>query len=376
MSFHVVSLPISVVIGHAPAFLHHSSLLGKFHTEERTSLIELLASETHVVTVNSCTWACAWLSDLSALKKMVEEAKDTSIANKVRSALKARETVDVIKSCEFRMLPHAPTDQSTDATPVKRQYEDTTKLFPPSKIPRKSPKESQDMTESSTGSPQLISQCTERDNGRCVITKAALAIDVAHIYPFALGKRRCTEAHDDFWLTLRVYCIIGPGGSETLINRLCLAASIHRMWGKAEFGLKPIELSDDRKKLTVQFFWFKRGSFSERMPLTKAPVLLTTGRAGPRDTKVFNCLTEEVICSGDFVTLEVQDPDQYPLPSFELLEMQWTLHMVAAISGAAEAPDDPYDPELDDVTEEELSDIFFDEERGYRGFTISSSNTF
>jgi hypothetical protein len=133
------------------------------------------------------------------------------------------------------------------------------------------------------------------------------------------------------------------------------------MWGKAEFGLKPIELSDDRKKLTVQFFWFKRGSFSERMPLTKAPVLLTTGRAGPRDTKVFNCLTEEVICSGDFVTLEVQDPDQYPLPSFELLEMQWTLHMVAAISGAAEAPDDPYDPELDDVTEEELSDIFFDE---------------
>jgi hypothetical protein len=122
-------------------------------------------------------------------------------------------------------------------------------------------------------------------------------------------------------------------------------SKILRIWGKAGFGLKPIELSDDMKKHTVQFFWFKRGSFLESMPLTKAPVLLTTGRAGPRDTKIFNCLTEEVICSGDFFTLEVQDPDQYPLPSFELLEMQWKLHIVAAMSGAAEAPDDPYGPD-------------------------------
>jgi hypothetical protein len=84
------------------------NLMEEFHTEEMTSLIELLARETRVVSVNSCVWACVWLSDLSTLKEMVEDMKDSSTGNRVRFFSRSRETANVIKSCEFRMLIYTP----------------------------------------------------------------------------------------------------------------------------------------------------------------------------------------------------------------------------------------------------------------------------
>ena len=41
----------------------------------------------------------------------------------------------------------------------------------------------------------------------------------------------------------------------------------------------------------------------------------------------------------DEISLETDDPVTRPLPDFRLLEMQWFLHRVAAMSGAAEPQD-------------------------------------
>lgn len=50
---------------------------------------------------------------------------------------------------------------------------------------------------------------------------------------------------------------------------------------------------------------------------------------------------------GHGFTLETSDSNTHPLPNKHLLEMQWHLNRVVALSGAAEAPD------LEDNTDEE-----------------------
>jgi hypothetical protein len=51
--------------------------------------------------------------------------------------------------------------------------------------------------------------------------------------------------------------------------------------------------------------------------------------------------------SGDTFTLTTDDPEIRPLPSWELLDMQWVLQRLTAMSGAAETPDvDLYDDDM------------------------------
>jgi hypothetical protein len=45
------------------------------------------------------------------------------------------------------------------------------------------------------------------------------------------------------------------------------------------------------------------------------------------------------VVSGDVFTLTTHDPERLPLPSWPLLEMQWHLQRIAAMSGAAEVRD-------------------------------------
>jgi hypothetical protein len=58
--------------------------------------------------------------------------------------------------------------------------------------------------------------------------------------------------------------------------------------------------------------------------------------------------TERKICSGDEICLETNDPQRLPLPDWRLLDMQWILHRVAAMSGAAESRDGFNEDDNDD----------------------------
>src|SRR5947209_14710087 len=44
-------------------------------------------------------------------------------------------------------------------------------------------------------------------------------------------------------------------GIEACYNLITLSAEAHWHWNNGLFALKPLEISDDKKKLTVQFFW-------------------------------------------------------------------------------------------------------------------------
>ncbi|OJJ05768.1 hypothetical protein ASPVEDRAFT_32124 [Aspergillus versicolor CBS 583.65] len=101
------------------------------------------------------------------------------------------------------------------------------------------------------------------------------------------------------------------------------------------FALKPIEASPDGKQLRVQFF---RWNY--------VPLNLPGPPEEPDSTGISACSTQldnieigQRIQWDDIIIFTTTDPEKLPLPSIGLLDMQWALHRLNALSGAADATD-------------------------------------
>jgi hypothetical protein len=130
-------------------------------------------------------------------------------------------------------------------------------------------------------------------------------------------------------------------GVDEVFNLICLTPDAHDMWNEGRFALKPLELSKDNTELTVKFFWQVPNKYqpTSRIDLLTEPASskgLIEG-AGRWLTYKDDGLTHN-ICSGQVFTFKTTDPKNLPLPSMELLEMQWYLQRLVAMSGAAEWP--------------------------------------
>jgi hypothetical protein len=124
----------------------------------------------------------------------------------------------------------------------------------------------------------------------------------------------------------------------------------YREWNKGLFALKPLNLSPDKKELTVQFFW--QPPYNHKRNTDHVDLLME-----PLSSKGLSHLNEEVrltcfyndefsrnIRSGDIFSLTTDDPVIRPLSSVGILEMQWVLQRITAMSGGAGTPDiDLYD---------------------------------
>jgi hypothetical protein len=153
-----------------------------------------------------------------------------------------------------------------------------------------------------------------------------------------------------FWSGARVSAwseqIFKKGNTEVCYNLMCLAPSVHKYWEKGYFALKPIKLSDDKKSLEIKFYWLKIRNRGDTTILQR-PILSGESKNGPNMTKLMNCDNEKVICSRDRIFLKTNKPEEYPLTNFQLLEVQWFLHRVTAMSAAAE-PQDKFGDDSDD----------------------------
>jgi hypothetical protein len=153
----------------------------------------------------------------------------------------------------------------------------------------------------------------------CVLTKTLDCTQVAHVYPFALGAKAGTKEHRFFWDHLAIFwsaerterwekAIFGDDRrTETLANLMCLGPMTHGLWGKCRFAIKPIELSDDKKKLTVQFFWLAEGKYGPRH-LQTPPTQPTNTSASASRTPLPNIETDQYIQSGDIISFTTHDP--------------------------------------------------------------------
>ncbi|GBF65360.1 hypothetical protein TMEN_8077 [Trichophyton mentagrophytes] len=119
---------------------------------------------------------------------------------------------------------------------------------------------------------------------------------------------------------------------------------------------EPIRRSDDGKEFTVKFYWLPL-----RKPATQGVDLLTdptipedlVGIA--KDYRAWNTFTGEEIASGREIVLTTRDPENFPLPSWDLLDLQWTLQRLVALSGAA-------DVFADTIDDDDSSGIMWEDE--------------
>ncbi|RFU29201.1 hypothetical protein B7463_g7144, partial [Scytalidium lignicola] len=136
---------------------------------------------------------------------------------------------------------------------------------------------------------------------------------------------------------------------ENPSNMLCLNPLANAMWNIGTFAFKPVSISEDKKVLTMQFFWqAERGQDMADIDLLTAP-------PSTQDLdSAYSCWLaygDERMKSGRIVTMTTNDPVAFPLPSFELFEMQWFCRRVLAMAGPAR--EDEWLGEESDVCEEE-----------------------
>lgn len=200
-------------------------------------------------------------------------------------------------------------------------------------------------------------QCLDRDKKFCVLTRAGEPIEAAHIYPYSMGKQAADESTSLFWSALRNFWseeeirawmreVTGPDGTETCANLITLCSHAHALWDKGRFAIQPLEVAEDGKSLTAKFFWFKHHEYQKRISIDEVPDFPYDLRSGPMNTKLCDCDTEKMIISGHDIIFKTEDPVAYPLPSKKILEMQWILNRVLALSGAADLHEEDFDPDL------------------------------
>ncbi|CAG8075674.1 unnamed protein product [Penicillium nalgiovense] len=211
--------------------------------------------------------------------------------------------------------------------------------------------------------------CLERDDSRCVITNLP-EIDVALIYPLSLNKGRSSaenKTYNNFWRSLGIFWskdlvakwearLTDPSGTELCENLLCLCPNAHRYWGACYFALQPLHLRDDGKELITRFYWLPKVTRHTLQVRDKPSIPLH-----PYLEFVNICFKNadgsvRAMNSGDLVIFQTKDPENLPLPSWDLLQMQWILNRIGAISGAASSSTSFWDWD----TEYEDSNIEFE----------------
>ncbi|KAE8352481.1 hypothetical protein BDV28DRAFT_148992 [Aspergillus coremiiformis] len=262
----------------------------------RAALIEDLSKSLHTRSefqTNSVIWACLWLSDIESLAGMASYAKHSDEV--VLSLLEDQGVnfLPLLKACKFHSW--------TIEYPLR---------------------------------------CGQRDKYTCVITGVKEPVQISPIHPLPICRQEpFLKALSLFWskktLASWKQAIADFDSANTCSNHLCLSYTVHDYWHSSFFALKPLEISADRKQLEVQFWWLPNLEFARRVLLTTAPILPRDLDHAPIGTKFFHNDTERKIRSGDILVFRTEDPETHPLPSFELLHMQWILNRVVALGGAA-----------------------------------------
>ncbi|KAL7650943.1 hypothetical protein ACMYSQ_010699 [Aspergillus niger] len=299
---------------------------------ERAKLIEQLSIKCEVEFVDPASAACLWLADTECLESLIRKSDDNEFAFLLRKLLDGT-LGDSIAAVSLR----AWAGRGRSAAAKKRKLDTGVKQAAYSETEDKHTR-------------SLDAKSLERDNDMCLITRAGVPVEIAHIFPYSLAQPNSAETLKDVWDTARFFwsiekvskweeAVSGPNGTESCSNLMALC--VHGLGKRACFALKPLDISDDREKLRVEFFWLSVPSvYPERVEIRTPPSTSCLIDHGPHNTRLWNCETLAPIRSGDVLTFTTRDPDQLPLPLVDILWMQWTQTRALALSGAGEARED------------------------------------
>ncbi|PWY85124.1 hypothetical protein BO83DRAFT_394569 [Aspergillus eucalypticola CBS 122712] len=278
---------------------------------ERRRIIAQMSAYIEHVKLPSTGWALLWFTNLAILRKYLKTCQESE---------KSEVPMDVAGKCRSRgslASQEGAEEQDIERTPKKRQRTSETA----SRIPTLAGN-----TRPAAVGPQ---ETTKQPAGR-------------------------SESAKKLWKAQ----VLGPNGTETCSNLMCMSNLAHKLWETARFALNPLSISEDKKVLKVS------DSMSSRDIPSPFPdgCVSSIKVEGKPNTKLFDIHTEKALRSGDTLTFKTDDPVGHPLPSMELLNMQWALHRVLALSGAADATDEELDPPDPDWLQVEATDEDSEEE--------------
>ncbi|KAK9329156.1 hypothetical protein V1520DRAFT_279832 [Lipomyces starkeyi] len=337
---------------------------------ERVAQLKLL--QEAIGDVSPYFWAACHVCHVEALKKLVKVA---SISPAIVRVFAARSRTMV------RYWSPQPPKQSSQASTPKQSMHSNLDSSSPITTPPAKKQKMLHSPGSDASSPPLSRNrlardlADERDNFRCVLTGDP-SREIAHIYPFhsikykeedAFGERHIFWDHlKNFWPEQKIADweleIFPKGlhelGDEKTYNLITLSRTAHDMWARGAFALKPISVSNNNMTLKVQFFWQqKQTDIPATMSLLTTPFStehLDQNDGAFESARAVLYYADKRITSGQFFELHTNDPTTKPLPSFQLLEMQWFLQRVAGMAGGAGDIDSE---DLDEDSDEEIPDL-------------------
>jgi hypothetical protein len=131
----------------------------------------------------------------------------------------------------------------------------------------------------------------------------------------------------------------------------------HTAWDACFFALKHISSTADGFEMKLTFHWLRpRNKVEKTLPLDQfkiQPSFSSGDECGEGFLFLYDVQTHEPIKSGHIITLTTDDPIERPLPSKLLIDLQWHLHRIAALTAAAiddelELGDDDDDDDFDE----------------------------
>lgn len=278
--------------------------------------------------VPSPLWAVLHVCDLESLQWILQLA---------RLSLKIIESIaQVICTISFKWTVLPPTSQSESEQPyLPASFNSPASFSPPaSSSPRP------------RAPPVAIYAARQRDGYKCVITGTRKIYQTTPIFPasaLASNLKNDPQAPniwrfaDVFWGKVRTErwrqaVFNDPTQPEKPVsdctNLICLRRDLRSAWSSGLFALRPVSVSDDETEMEIEFYWQPRPDHKlyDMVDLSKQPMsnknISSVDRlvvmVGERGEPSYHAIE-----SGHRFKMTTDNPAERPLPSFDLLDMQW-----------------------------------------------------
>ncbi|SPO07516.1 uncharacterized protein DNG_10210 [Cephalotrichum gorgonifer] len=126
---------------------------------------------------------------------------------------------------------------------------------------------------------------------------------------------------------------------ESVRNTICLSPILHHWWRMGYMALEPLEKLSNGTRVRLRWLHQVRFSMGDKIPLSAGPSdhLHLPPVQGSLDVR--DCRSGHLILNG--LVIDLTSDNLATEVSYDLLQLQWDLLRMAALCGAANAPDDP-----------------------------------
>ncbi|GIJ92580.1 hypothetical protein Asppvi_001858 [Aspergillus pseudoviridinutans] len=205
--------------------------------------------------------------------------------------------------------------------------------------------------------------CCDRDKA-CILTNCSKDICQPYpLYPYWMNDENMDDVQHffaalrEFWSDKKVHewynAIYGDGfGPEKPENLILLSPNAYALYAKGYIVLEPVNRDAEGKWLTLKLWWLQQHE-GDCVYFSIIPQLPSDIHPSDYGAALHDIRNDRPLLSGETITLETHDPENYPLPDTRILEMQWVLNRVLALSGTVK-PNDLEDDEWHEDSDEEL----------------------